>query len=367
MSDRSRTPTISIRMLWPFARLLGGTEDAVTMLESWNVGLEEFGNPETRISHAVAMKALLTAIERHGDPLIGLRAGQIVDHGDFDVLEYAARAAPSFGEAMRVMSRYLRIMHEGVHISIEVDGHLAIWRTQIASDVPVPPALNDFIIACSLAFSKRNVAVYEDPIEIRMMHARPDYADEVERRFGAKVTYGATHNMIVMRRERLDVPMLRASPEMSKAFEHQARRTLEKLFDKDSLADRVRNEVAAQLRTGQANMGEAARRLAMGVATLRRKLEDDGTTFRDIVDELREELALAHLATRDVSVSEIAFLLGFSNVRAFGRAFRRWTGQSPSEFRAGRRDARAEDSQPVQAVPLPPRAALPELNAGSSR
>ena len=325
--------TLSIRLLWPFVRVW--TAEGNAILVPRGVSVADFGNPETRIAHRVVMETLKLAVERDGDRTLGLRAGEQVEHGDFDVLEYAARSASNFGEALQVMARYMRIMHEAAELTVAIEGDLAVCRHRMTDGVPQPPAANDFVIASSLAFSRRNVSVYERPTEVWLAHDEPSYAAEYDRYFETKVRFGAPCNAILIHKSRLDVPMLRASPEMSGAFEQQARRILEKLQDQDSLAGRVRAEIVAQFQTGSASMQKTARRLGMGVATLRRRLEGEGTTFSSIVDDLRKELAERHLGGPGPTVSEVAFLLGFSDVRAFGRAFRRWTGRSPTEYRSG--------------------------------
>jgi AraC-like DNA-binding protein len=335
MSPAPYEATLSIRMVWPFTRLLGADPRAPELLATAGLSVSELGNPDARVAHRTVMESLANSVATLGDPLLGLRAGQAAEQGDFEILEYAARSTTSFGEAMQVMARYLRIMHEAADISIDVEGDLAFWRFRVNDGVAQPPAANDFVLMSSLAFARRNVASAEAPVAVHFMHEEPAYSsaypDFLET---SNLRFGAPHNTIVIHKSRLDAPMLRANPEMSRAFELQARRVLEKLQVREGLSARVREEIAAQLRTGSVSMEQTARRLAMGVATLRRRLEDESTTYSDIVDGLRRELAERHLAGTGPTVSEVAFLLGFSDVRAFGRAFRRWTGLSPTEFRS---------------------------------
>jgi AraC-like DNA-binding protein len=335
MSPGLHEATLSIRMLWPFARLLGLDDRLHELIPSTGLTMSQFGNPDTRVSHRAAMAALARSVEILADPLLGLRAGHIGEQGDFDILEYAARSAANFGDAMTVMARYLRIMHEAAQVSLDVEGDFAFWRFRVNDDVPQPPAADDFVLMSALAFSRRNVAVAEAPVAVHFMHEEPAYAAAYPTYFEThEFRYGAPDNVIVMRKARLAAPMARTNPEMSQAFELQARRTLEKLQGREGLSGRVREEIASQFRTGSVSMAQTAKHLAMGVATLRRRLEDEGTTFRDIVDGLRRELAERHLVGAGPTVSEVAFLLGFSDVRAFGRAFRRWTGRSPTEYRS---------------------------------
>ncbi|HVU04003.1 MAG TPA: AraC family transcriptional regulator ligand-binding domain-containing protein [Polyangiaceae bacterium] len=327
--------TVSIRMLWPFARLFGQDERGIELLAEHGVALADFGNPDLRLPHDSTMSLLERAAKRFDMPTIGLDAAKHSEQGDFDVLEYAARSMKNFGEAMHVMARYQRIMDSALDSTLTTNGEHAYWQTRVRGR-PMPAAGNDYVVAMAIAFSKRNTAIYVPPVEVQLMHPRPAYASAYEQHLETRVTFDAPENVIVMHKSRLQCPMLQANPIVAGLFELQVRRLDDRLKDSEGIAGRVRDGLAGDLRAGTASMRTSARRLGMGVATLRRRLEDEGTTFSAIVDDLRKQLAERHLTSAGATVSEVAFLLGFSDVRAFGRAFRRWTGQSPSEFRAAR-------------------------------
>ncbi len=188
-------------------------------------------------------------------------------------------------------------------------------------------------MTCDLSFSRRNCVVYVPPVEVRVMHPRPSYADAYVKYLGCPVVFDADANTVVFHKARLDQPMQRANPAFAAAFEVEAQRVLDRLREHDGLTARVRELVATRLGNGDFSMEAVARACAMGVATLRRRLEEEGTSYSDIVDQLRKELAQRYLRNDETSVSEVAFLLGFSDVRAFARAFKRWFGSSPSEYR----------------------------------
>ncbi|MFW5877013.1 MAG: helix-turn-helix transcriptional regulator [Myxococcota bacterium] len=103
-----------------------------------------------------------------------------------------------------------------------------------------------------------------------------------------------------------------------------------------SLTGRVRSMLATGLANGDANATEVAKRLGVSTRTLTRRLERDGTSLKELADDLRRRLALQYVGSRDLPLSEVALLLGFSQTSAFHRAFRRWTGQTPLEYRRAR-------------------------------
>ncbi|HVU04863.1 MAG TPA: AraC family transcriptional regulator [Polyangiaceae bacterium] len=335
-------PTLSIRLIWPFARILG--EDyfrAPELLGATGLTIEQFGEPDTRVPHSVAMRALDSAVAKTGDPTLGLRAGAAVDQSELEVLEYAARTKRTLGEALELMIRYGNLMNEAIEFSIAEEGDNMLFLSVPIRGATMPPAGNDYIVACAIAFSKRNAETYVPPVEVRLMHPPPSYRDAYERFFETKVVFGAPENAVVQQKSRLATPMKGANPIASRAFELQAAKAMERLRIREGNAGRVREAIARSLADGPPSMRAAARELAMGVATLRRRLDAEGTTFSDLVDEVRRALAERHLASSETTISEVAFLLGFSDVRAFGRAFRRWYGMLPSEWRKAKRSSGA--------------------------
>lgn len=329
-----REPTLSIRVIWPFARLMGLEPRFNELREILGISLAQLADRDTRVSASATMRALAHLVEILGDPTIGLQAGINVDQGDFDVLEYAARSTSNFGDAIGLMMRYLRVMNDAAEPSIVAEGDLVCWRYRPGFNLVYPPATNDFIVASGIAFSRRNCVVYVPPIEVRVMHERPSYADAYARYLECPVVFGASHNTVVIHKSRLDQPMQRANPAIATAFEAEAKRAMERLKQRDDLTHRVREHVATHLSRGEVSMQTTARAMAMGIATLRRRLEEEGATYSDIVDDLRKQLAERYLRQTDPSVSEVAFMLGFSDVRAFGRAFKRWYGMAPTDFRS---------------------------------
>ena len=325
--------TLSVRLIWPVARALNGNPIGDELLAKMGLTPEQFVDPETRVSTRVAFDMLEVLAQRIGDPLIGLRAGELVDFADFAILEHAARSSQNLEIAQQTMWRYMGLMHDAMSLWTETQGELLLSHYGWGPGLHASPTVNDFTLTCALAFSRRNMLHYSPPLEVRMQHAAPAYAAEYERFFHCPVSFGHPDNVIVATCARMQAPMRAASPALSAAFEAQAQRLLEKMQGRQSLAGRVHADIAAHLNGEEASMEKTAKRLAMGVATLRRKLEEEGTTYSEILDDLRRDLAERYLKERTSAIGEVAFLLGFSDVRAFGRAFKRWTNVSPSEYR----------------------------------
>jgi AraC-like DNA-binding protein len=321
----------SARLLWPFLRLLGPTATAVGVLEREGVGAAELVRPDTRLRHRAVMDLFDLWVERSGNPALGLRAGLSIEAGDLETMEYAARACANLREAIHCCSRYIHLLNEATDLSLVEYRDRALIRLSVSDGVPTSRVANDFAVACVVTFAKRYALVDEPVLELHLMHPQPADTTAYDV-FRAKIRFGMPHNGFLISRALLDRPMVYAHPAMRDAFEAYARDQSEKLTS--GVRGRVREIITAQLASGEMTMESVSAALGVSVATLRRRLEEEGTTFTGLVDEVRRDLAERHLSDPHRTISEVAFMLGFAHAPAFHKAFRRWTGATPSERRA---------------------------------
>ena len=305
--------------------------EALTKL---GIGPREFTDPETRIPHRAAMALLQAQVERTGDKGLGLRAGSSFEHGDFDVLESAARSCSNLHDAIRCVSRYACLLNDACEITLREEGDRAVWTFRLTDGVAPLPTGNDFALACAITFARMYAAVPESPLEVHVMHAEASDPAGYARVFGPNVKFGMPQNAFVFARSMLGRPMRRAAPAIHLAFEARAKELVGRLRVHQGVAARVRDVTSSQLRGGASSMRSVARAMAMSPATLRRRLAAEGTTHTAILDDVRYELAKAYLIDPSLSTREVAFLLGYSHSKAFYEAFRRWTGGStPTDYR----------------------------------
>ncbi len=330
----ARECTLSIRLLWPFARIVGADPELLGALGRLGIGMSEFVNPETRLPHRAVMALLQQLVDKNGDASIGVHAGCSVEAGDFDALEYAARCSVDLRGAIECISRYMNLLNEAADVTLREEGDRAIWEYRIHDGVPQVPAANDFVVASAITLGRMYANLPGLPLEVHLMHAQPTDPSVYKGVFGENVKLGMPQNACAYPRELLALPMHRADPNIHLAFEARARELAERLRDQQGVAARVREVVFSHLRAGNANMASVASTMAMSVATLRRRLEAEGTTHSEILDRARSDLARLYLSESRLSVSEIAFLLGYSQSRAFHNAFRRWNdGSTPVDYR----------------------------------
>lgn len=318
-------------MLWPFMRVTGPGADPAH-LQSLGIDVAKLADPETRMPHEVARKLLLANVERTGNQALGLMAGEQVEAIDMGVLHYAARNCPDLRSALLCTARYLHLCDSLLEGVLVEQGDRATWELRMALPKPLPQT-NDF----QAVFAIRSIGWLHGaelpPLEVRLRHTQPTDARHYARVFRCPVTLGAEHNAIVFPRAWLNDPVAGASPGLLPAFEQQAERLLHELRHSETASARVRRLMLKELGHGHAAMGHLARQLHMSPSTLRRRLEAEGTTHSALLDQTRRDLAVQQVKEARISIGELALLLGFSNPTAFSRAFRRWTGMSPIEYR----------------------------------
>jgi AraC-like DNA-binding protein len=329
-----REKRISVRMMWPFLRIINSSPSPITtqILEAAGVSAVDLARPDTRLPHRLVMSILEAWVEHTGDESIGLRAGASVEPGDLDAMEYAARSCATLREAMECAARYTHLVNEAADVSIIDFGEHALWRYRITDGVPQPRAANDFVIASAAGFSMRCGNIARMPLEVHFMHEAPADPDAYAAFSASILRFGMPHNGYVLEKSVLDAPTRGGNVRMHAAFEGYARELSERAAL--GVRSRARDAIVARLSSGDMCMESVAASLAMSVPTLRRRLEEEGTTFTDLVDDVRRDLAERYLRDSARSISEIATLLGFAHAPAFHKAFRRWKGVTPTAHRA---------------------------------
>jgi AraC-like DNA-binding protein len=191
----------------------------------------------------------------------------------------------------------------------------------------------EFVLAVWVRAGRAVTGIEWSPLEVRFGHAAPRDAGDHERFFRAPVRFRMGENAFTLAAELLALPCTRADAALAALLDRYAAERIARAPGAGRLADRVHALLEAGLRSGEVSATSLARRLGMSVRSLNRLLATEGTSYQKALDSLRHELAARQLSDPGTPVSEVAFQLGFSDLSSFYRAFRRWTGTTPAEFR----------------------------------
>ena len=329
-------PTVqanSVAKVLEYAQRLGAGKAELLASVGWSE--KDLVPGDRRVPFPAFVALYEEAARRTGDVHFGLHVGVSAHPRMFDVLGYAALSRETLGDAFDVVTRYLRVLQEGARIDVEIARGLASVSYSI--EARVGPCRHEVEATLGIIWRFLQVATAE-PIaleEVRLVHHPPAGTGEHRRVFGARTVAGARHNALLFDAAALRRPLVSADPALARVMARHLESVLSSLPE-DGIVERVRREIGEALRGGVPALSESSRRLGLSARTLQRRLAEEGVTFERLVDDVRAELAVRYLGDRRLSLSDVAFLLGYADVGAFHRAHKRWTGNTPRHGRARR-------------------------------
>jgi AraC-like DNA-binding protein len=277
------------------------------------------------------------AAQTSRDPLLGLRAAAQLRPEGFDVVGYVCRTSRTLGDVIDRLSHYARLLDDSYVWELTVGDERVELGHRPGPAPPTPPALELCMSGGLSLMARRLTGAPLLALEVHFTQPSPARPEDLRAFFGEAVLhFDAPHSAIVFAREYLALPIVTHDPHLCAILERQAQQMLEQLPRGDGLSWQVREAILQGLHEGRADSVQVATRLAMSQRTLRRRLQEQGATFQNLLDEARFEMARRNLTQTELDVSQIAFRLGYSDVGSFDRAFRRWSGMSPLAFRKER-------------------------------
>jgi AraC-like DNA-binding protein len=304
-------------------------------------GVTGLDDPDARVPERAAQDAWRLAAALTGDTALGVHLAESLPRGALDLVEYAFRSSASLGVGLERLARYGRVLSDRVAARTETTAKDLLLIVRDTASHPLHPARAEFALAVALRLARDATGVDVTPEQVCFAHPRPADDAEHERFFRVPVHFESGANTMILNRIDGNRPLRGADPALASIV----RRRLEKaLADRDSgggdgggggMTARVRRILVDDLGQTALSSDAVARSLDISVRTLSRRLAVEGSSFRQILDQTRCELAMALLHDGSLSVGDIAFFLQYSEPAAFHRSFRRWTGQTPREFRRG--------------------------------
>jgi AraC-like DNA-binding protein len=269
-----------------------------------------------------------------GDDCFGLHFGERFNPKDVGPVAYVMMNSPTIKAGFQNAGRYLSVHNQAAKVAFGVDGRFAFARHVLADPaIDAPRQHNEYSMAVAVNMIRLMAGSGWAPLEARFAHPAPGQHSEHDRIFGAPVSFGHAANEFVIEREFLDRQVPAADQRLYPILRRYLDTVLAEMPREDDLLTSVRRAVAESMRHGDPSLTEIGKRVAMGPRTLQRRLKDEGIEFKALVDDTRRLFALAYLRDPGHTLAEIAYLLGYSEVSAFNRAFRRWTGSTPSDYR----------------------------------
>ena len=275
-----------------------------------------------------------------GDDAFGLHVGERTDAKTYGLLGYVTINSRTFGEALSRLIRYQQIRTSAVRFSLEITGadvHLAYhYRTTDISPQERRQESEE-MMSTMMEVGRKLTGVDWTPREVHFEHARPEDVSEHERIFRAPVRFVKPLTKLIFDVSILTLPLAEADLTLGSLLEQQAEVLLAKSPRHGVLSSQVQQLIKESLPVGEAQLDLTGRKLGLSSRTLQRKLQEEGTSYQELLEETQRTLAELYLQKPEIAICEVSYLLGFAQPSAFHRAFRRWTGLTPGEFRQTQR------------------------------
>jgi len=308
------------------------------------IDVAAFEDPDSRHSIADTTRLWRLAVEATHDPCFGLWASRFVTHTTFHALSFAVFASSTLRDAFERFVRYGDLVSEAAKIELLDAGELVRFRL-VLPEGPRRPA--DEAIDAILSLVARTARMLSEgkvtPVAVHLERPEPVPSEPFAKVFRAPVRFGQRKNVLEFAASDCDERLPAGNAELARHNDDVVALYLARI-ERRRVSSRLRSWFVDQLAAGEPTEEAAARSLGMSLRNLQRRLEEEGTTYREALNETRRDIARSYLDEGHTSVTEIAFLLGFADTNSLSRAFRRWTGLSPRAYAQDRARTRSKAS-----------------------
>lgn len=290
--------------------------------------------PGARVASEKISRLWELAVEQSGNPLISLAQHQVVRPASFDVVGYTMMSCADLRGAFERLIRYLLILSDALTMTMsEERAGYRITFVLFGGDRPIPRQRIEFIFVTLIGFCRWISGCEVHPLAIELPYPAPADPAPYQSAFRCPVSFDAPRNSLLFARADLAVPLPTCNPVLADLHERFAGEYL-KHFDHAQTSYRAREVIIRRLPDGEPRRDEVAGALCMSERTLQRRLEQEATSFVQLLDNTRRELAAQYLGQLHLSLGQAAFLLGFADQSSFFRACKRWFELPPGQYRS---------------------------------
>ena len=322
---------------------IGGALEILNVLKTFSIDPDEvlttagidpdlFDNPDNLITYATRDRLLEHCVSETGCRHFGLLVGQKMNLHSLGVVGSLMKTSPDVETALRSLVNFIQVHSQGAAMALKIEDNIALLMYDtVAPVLDASGQTGDGAVAMMFNVMRELCGSSFKPVEASFAHRQPDDIQPFRKFFGVPVYFNAEHNTLVFSRT-----WLTARPEAADAdIQALLRNQVSGLQAKDKLEfpEQVRNVLRSALMTGISSEEQIASLLSIHVRTLSRRLEQHGKSFHELVDECRFELAQQMLKKTTLGVNQISDSLGYSRASSFVRAFRRWSGSTPGQWR----------------------------------
>jgi|SRR5579872_5759169 len=333
----TRSEQVSVRLLYPFAAALRdeGVE-LEPLLAAAEIARPIYDNEDSRIPHTTARRFHYAAAQRSRNPALGLAAARHYALAQFQALEYLVACTSHLGAAIRELVDQEIVLSDFRALCLESRTEGLLLRVQ-----PATPGAHrcwfEFVMGALYLAGRRVRGVPPDAQErgfAWFAYARPDRATDYDAFFHGRVRFEAPAHGLLIPSPALHARLEGANTRLRELLRMHLENSRRQVSFASSFLHRVKALIAEALPDGDPGVNAIAAKLHMSRSTLRRRLSMEGMTYRGVLREVRESVAVQNLRRSDLSMGEVAYLVGYDGSTSFHKAFKQWTGSTPAEYRA---------------------------------
>jgi AraC-like DNA-binding protein len=333
--------TVLVRVVVEGVERGGVPRDA--LLSAAGIEARHLEQVHDRVDYATFARLQSHAMDLSGDEALGLHIGEQASEASFDLLAHVVSHAPTLREALSLCSQFQRLTVDDCQLLLREKGTTATLRFDfLRSTGRSDRMLAEFVVTGLWRLVRTFVGPRTVARSVGFEHPRPPHHPEYTRIFGGVERFGQRATELSFDRALLDLHQLHQHPALFSMLRAEAERVLERVTAGLKPSDEVRQYLMARPPARIPDVGTAARDLGISERSLRRRLAADATSYRSLVRATLEASAGHMLRDPSRSIQETAHALGFSDAGAFHRAFKRWTGMTPKQYRALGSAARTE-------------------------
>lgn len=306
--------------------------DSQALFKKAGVDLVTSSEPSYRIETVKITEIFRLAVEATGITGFGLLAGKNFHPGSFHAFGYSLYASNNLNDFCQRIVRYFRLLSDnGIHTLTETKDDYVL-DIEIINTVTCDETIEGWLMAI-VQMCRHIFRPNFNPLKVQLVREKPEIGAELfEQSFKCPVEFSSKLNAIHFAKEYMFVQLPAASSELARVNDEIVIQHLARL-DRSDIVRQVETKIIELLPTGECNKERIASLLNMSPRNMHGKLEQRDTSYQEILDDLRSQLAIQYIEQDSMSISQITYQLGFTDTSNFSRAFRRWTGHSPSEYR----------------------------------
>jgi len=301
------------------------------------VGIDKalLNKPDARIPHELIEEFMGQAISLTKDPTFGILMAKFADQTAFQVFGLATAASDSLKDAFERIARYCIVVSSVLKVTIhqqDNETHVVVSKADRVKVINY--ASIDFTSAVLVRFCRARSGKRINPLRVDFEHEAPSGdLKAYNNMFRCPVQFGQSQNRVVFEKGVVDEPLYGVDPVMKQLTDQAIEQKLRAVEQGETLSDRISQYLRSALSSGEPTPNQVASQFHLSLRTLQRKLAEEGQSYRALYDNTRRDMSLDLMSDPSYSITEIAFLLGFSDLSSFSRTFKRWMGVTPKLYR----------------------------------